>query len=203
MFFSATVDNGFVKNKKTNIMENNATLGSIQPASIPAISGIIRSCIASYNGSSPKQPVRMADMRDVEQNALEKVWKHKDLFDPTRASLATWVWHIAFRCISDYCVSKGKYIIWEPKQEESEYDLADEFDFESAIFSQEEVKWLDEHINRLPERRRFVVEATRKGKKSEEIARELGCTKDAVYNLYNKAREALIEMRRAEDPTAA
>jgi RNA polymerase sigma factor (sigma-70 family) len=87
------------------------------------------------------------------------------------------------------------------------YDLSNESDFESGLIEQEEyewkIEWLDEHVKLLSDRRRFVFEEIRKGTEREEIARKLGCTTGAVYNLLNKAIEVLRNMYLAEHQIAA
>ena len=184
---------------------------TIQPATIPAITEVIKRCQASYNSSHPKCPIPLQDMGDIEGNTLEKVWRHRNTFDPSKAALSTWVWRIASNCISDYWEERGRRENWDSPEKSNisldskwgySIDVADESGVESDLFKQEKIEWLNEHVKLLSERRRLVVEEIRKGTEREEIARQLGCTPGAVYKLYYDAIKALTEMLNADMATA-
>ena len=201
-----------MRNKNNNVQSNLAV--TIQPSSIPTITEIIRRCFASYNKNHPKSPIPFTDMRDIEQTILGKVWKKKDTFDPSIGSLATWVWTIAIRSISDYWADRANNENWASPKPNVRIDavsgnsicVADKSDFESDLIDAEEsnrkVKWLHDHIELLSDRRRFVVEEILKETDRKEIARQLGCTTDAVNKLFFDATKALTEMLNAERAAA-
>lgn len=118
----------------------------------------------------------------------ENDWNNLRKFE-FRASLNTWLTVVAQRFFKKKHQSQTKLVAVDPQLiEEVQKNQADDFDI------QHEMNLLDLYkaINRLSKpRERYALLASLTGKSAEDIAKDLGCTVSAVYNLIKKAKMEL------------
>lgn len=129
---------------------------------------------------------------DVAQEVMAVLWQKAHLYDPARASVATWVFTIARNRRID-ALRKAR----RPEPEDLPWGPAPEPDQDAAMILQEETVQLGEALAKLPEKQRILVERAFWGDLSHsEIAAETGLP---LGTIKSRIRLALDRLRRHMD----
>ena len=115
-----------------------------------------------------------------------------------RSALNTWLTIVAIRCFNAKAsMMQTHTVALDPQLMHKAENEADDFD----LFHEMSRVELYEAINRLPKpRERLALLGELTGKNAETIAKELGCTVAAVYNLTKKAKNAVKMMMKGNEP---
>ena len=129
---------------------------------------------------------------EVTQEVMATLWHKAHLFDPSRASVATWIFTIARNRKIDV-IRKTR----RPEPEDLPWGPESEPDQEEALALQQETDKLGEALRRLPEKQRELVEKAYFGELSHsEIAAETGLPLGTIKSRIRLALERLrYEMR--------
>jgi RNA polymerase sigma-70 factor (ECF subfamily) len=126
------------------------------------------------------------------QEVMATLWHKAHLFDPTRASVATWIFTIARNRKIDM-IRKTR----RPEPEDLPWGPESEPDQEEALALQQESDKLGDALRRLPEKQRELVEKAYFGELSHsEIAAQTGLPLGTIKSRIRLALERLrYEMR--------
>lgn len=129
---------------------------------------------------------------EVTQEVMATLWHKAHLFDPTRASVATWIFTIARNRKIDV-IRKTR----RPEPEDLPWGPEAEPDQEEALVLQQESDKLGEALRRLPEKQRDLIEKAYFGELSHsEIAAQTGLPLGTIKSRIRLALERLrYEMR--------
>ena len=129
---------------------------------------------------------------EVTQEVMATLWHKAHLFDPSRASVATWIFTIARNRKIDV-IRKTR----RPEPEDLPWGPESEPDQEEALSLQQESDKLGEALRRLPEKQRELVEKAYFGELSHsEIAAQTGLPLGTIKSRIRLALERLrYEMR--------
>ncbi|WP_051202761.1 sigma-70 family RNA polymerase sigma factor [Sediminimonas qiaohouensis] len=124
------------------------------------------------------------------QEVMATIWQKSHLFDPTRASVATWVFTIARNRKIDALRKQRR-----PEPEDLTWGPEAEPDQEDALSLQQECAQLSQAIAALPEKQRKLIEKAYLGELSHsEIAEETGLP---LGTIKSRIRLALDRLRHA------
>jgi RNA polymerase sigma factor (sigma-70 family) len=124
---------------------------------------------------------------EVTQEVLATVWRKAKLFDPTKASVSTWIYTIARNRRIDIVRKvrrpEPEDLVWGP---EAEPDQAD------AMALQQETEQLSEALVNLPEKQRILIEKAYFSELSHrEIAEQTGLPLGTIKSRIRLALERL------------
>lgn len=129
---------------------------------------------------------------EVVQDVMQTVWRKADQFDPTRASVSTWIYTIARNRRIDVLRRHAR-----PEPEDLPWGPAEEPDQAEVIGLQQESETLRAALKTLPDKQRVLVEKAYFGDLSHsEIAAETGLP---LGTIKSRIRLALERLRRALD----
>ena len=118
----------------------------------------------------------------------ENDWNRLRKFE-FKASLNTWLTVIAIRFFKKMRISQTKLVAIDPQLiVETRKNETDDYDIINEMSRLELYKAIDQ-LSKPRERYALLADLT--GKRAEDIAAEMGCTVEAVYNLTKKARMEL------------
>lgn len=128
---------------------------------------------------------------DCAQDVMATVWRKAGLFDPTRASVATWIFTIARNRRIDLLRRDAR-----PEPEDLNWGPEPEADPADALALQQETDRLGEALAKLPQNQRDLIERAYFGDLSHgEIARitglPLGTIKSRIRLALDKLRQTL------------
>jgi RNA polymerase sigma-70 factor (ECF subfamily) len=207
--------------KKTEI----SFAGNGQQVSNDAIIEAVQKATAAY-GKYGSHRIPEYDIQDVTQDAFLKAFRSIGSYDPSKASIQTWVSKIVYSCVCDYWNDRAKHEGWDlsrhldsdfesyPAEDEdgftgsgykdaAPYDVCIDSDPEKDLLSKEKMDWLAGHIDRLPAKSQLVIKHELNGLRPRQIAPILGCSSNAVSITSNRARAALKKMAEDERFNAA
>ncbi len=122
------------------------------------------------------------------QDVMATLWQKSHLFDPTRASVATWVFTIARNRRID-ALRKSR----RPEPEELDWGPEPEPDQAEAMVAQQETDLLSRALAQLPAKQRALIERAYYGELSHsEIAAETGLP---LGTIKSRIRLALDKLR--------
>ena len=128
---------------------------------------------------------------DVVQDVMLKVWTGATMFDPSKASFATWVYRMTRNKWIDHQRKHGRMDVRDPELMKT---IADE-EVDSAevgFMEQQDVDWLGEEIARLTETQQQAIRmAYMQFKTHKEIAEETGLPLGTVKTRIRSAMQAL------------
>ncbi|WP_254702366.1 MULTISPECIES: sigma-70 family RNA polymerase sigma factor [unclassified Roseivivax] len=129
---------------------------------------------------------------EVVQDVMQTVWRKADRFDPTRASVSTWIYTIArnrrIDVLRRHARPEPEDLPWGPEQEPDQTEV---------IGLKQESETLRDALKALPEKQRVLVEKAYFGDLSHsEIAAETGLP---LGTIKSRIRLALERLRRALD----
>ncbi len=129
---------------------------------------------------------------EVVQDVMQSVWRKADRFDPTRASVSTWIYTIARNRRIDVLRRHAR-----PEPEDLPWGPEEEPDQAEVIGLKQESETLRDALKTLPEKQRILVEKAYFGDLSHsEIAAETGLP---LGTIKSRIRLALERLRRALD----
>lgn len=129
---------------------------------------------------------------EVVQDVMQTVWRKADRFDPTRASVSTWIYTIARNRRIDVLRRHAR-----PEPEDLPWGPEEEPDQAEVIGLKQESETLRDALKTLPEKQRILVEKAYFGDLSHsEIAAETGLP---LGTIKSRIRLALERLRRALD----
>ena len=121
------------------------------------------------------------------QDVMATVWHKSNLFDPTRASLATWIFTIARNRRIDFLKKEKR-----PDPEEFQCELPQTSDQEAVMSLQQESEKLRQALLDLPESQRQLVEQIYFGELSHrQVAKETGLPLGTIKSRIRLALEKL------------
>lgn len=121
------------------------------------------------------------------QEAMATVWRKVELFDPSRASVATWIFTIARNRRIDVLRKERR-----PEPEDLPWGPEAEPDQEDVVALQQESEKLAAALRRLPEKQRKLIEAAYFGDLSHgQIAAETGLPLGTIKSRIRLALEKL------------
>ncbi|WP_425501610.1 sigma-70 family RNA polymerase sigma factor [Parasulfitobacter algicola] len=127
---------------------------------------------------------------EVTQEAMATLWHKADLFDPTRASVSTWIFTIARNRKIDALRKQRR-----PEPEDLTWGPEAEPDQEDVVVLQQETEQLGIALAGLPEKQRELIERAYFGDLSHsEIAEQTGLP---LGTIKSRIRLALERMRHA------
>ena len=131
-----------------------------------------------------------ADMaEEVTQDVMATLWRKADMFDPAKASVATWIFTIARNRRIDF-VRRNR----RPEPEDLPWGPEAEPDQDDVLVLQEETERLGAALRTLPEKQRKLVERAYFGDLSHsQIADETGLP---LGTIKSRIRLALDRLRR-------
>lgn len=124
---------------------------------------------------------------EVAQDVMATVWRKAKLFDPTKASVSTWIFTIARNRRIDLIRKERR-----PEPEDLFWGPEAEPDQEDTMALQQETAQLGEAMAKLPEKQRFLIEKAYFGDLSHsEIADETGLPLGTIKSRIRLALERL------------
>ena len=193
-------------------MTTNSSVAAILPR--PTLPSILKRAIPSASESRPYLPedfvfdpevalktatsavaglssawnrhIQDADMKEIIAQAVAKAWDRRDLFDPCKASFRTWVGRIARNCLLDHYRKTVR-------KEEGDFGARQETAKAPDVLMMEDegLNAVIRAVEELPESHRDIITLLSEGKRTQEIARILGCTPNAASIRCFRARKAL------------
>ncbi|GLQ21943.1 RNA polymerase sigma factor [Algimonas porphyrae] len=132
-----------------------------------------------------------ATAEDVVQDVMVKVWTGAQMFDPTKASFATWVYRMTRNRWIDHQRKHGRVDVRDPELMKVIAD--DEVpSAESGFMAQEENHWLAREIDKLtPSQQTAIRMAYMEFKTHKEISDETGLPLGTVKTRIRSAMQAL------------
>ena len=124
---------------------------------------------------------------DVTQDVMATIWRKAHMFDPSRASVATWVFTVARNRFIDVIRKQNRPepedVIWGPEHEPDQADV---------IVIQQESARLVQAMSELPEKQRDLIQKAYFGDLSHsEIAAETGLPLGTIKSRIRLALERL------------
>lgn len=141
-----------------------------------------------------------ATAEDVVQDVLMKVWTGAHMFDPTKASFATWVYRMTRNRWIDHQRKHGRMDVRDPELMKT---IADEEvpSAEAGYIEQQDSHWLNEEIAKLtPSQQVAIRMAYMQFKTHKEISEETGLPLGTVKTRIRSAMQALKANMGARDP---
>lgn len=130
---------------------------------------------------------------DCVQEALATIWRKAHLFDPARASAATWIFTIARNKRIDMARKSSR-----PEPEDLPWGPEAEPDQSDVLVMQQEAAALSQAIARLPTAQRALIEQSYFGEKTHsEIALETGL---ALGTIKSRIRLGLKKLKNEMNP---
>lgn len=130
---------------------------------------------------------------DCVQEVLATVWRKAHLFDPTRASVATWIFTIARNKRIDFARKAAR-----PAPEDLPWGPEPDPDQADALAMQQDCAALADAIKRLPEAQRALIHQAYFGEMSHsEIAAETGL---ALGTIKSRIRLGLSKLKEEMNP---
>jgi RNA polymerase sigma-70 factor (ECF subfamily) len=128
---------------------------------------------------------------DIVQDVMIKVWTRAELFDPAKASFATWVYRLTRNKWIDYQRKHGRMDVRDPELMKVIAD--DEVpSAEEAFMTQQSSEVLKEHIERLTEAQQMAIRmAFLEFKTHKQISAETGLPLGTVKTRIRSAINAL------------
>lgn len=145
-----------------------------------------------FYGNTLGKDLSKEDLEDLRQQVMIKVWQARSSYDSGKSRLNTWVSRISENCEKDAFKSIMRHnrtfqscIFRDEDGEEftcHTYNTycSDDYAADSRIESRESTKWIEDAIAILPWSYQEVIRYRMDGLKPREIAKELGCTPNAV-----------------------
>ncbi|GLQ22630.1 ECF RNA polymerase sigma factor RpoE [Algimonas ampicilliniresistens] len=132
-----------------------------------------------------------ATAEDVVQDVMLKVWTGAHMFDPAKASFATWVYRMTRNRWIDHQRKHGRVDVRDPELMKTIAD--DEVpSAETGYMEQQETSWLQEEIARLtPSQQTAIHMAYMEFKTHKEISEETGLPLGTVKTRIRSAMQAL------------
>lgn len=132
-----------------------------------------------------------ATAEDVVQDVMLKVWTGAHMFDPAKASFATWVYRMTRNRWIDHQRKHGRVDVRDPELMKTIAD--DEVpSAEAGYMEQQETSWLQEEIARLtPSQQTAIRMAYMEFKTHKEISEETGLPLGTVKTRIRSAMQAL------------
>ncbi len=132
-----------------------------------------------------------ATAEDVVQDVMLKVWTGAYMFDPAKASFATWVYRMTRNRWIDHQRKHGRVDVRDPELMKTIAD--DEVpSAETGYMEQQETSWLQEEIARLtPSQQTAIRMAYMEFKTHKEISEETGLPLGTVKTRIRSAMQAL------------
>lgn len=132
-----------------------------------------------------------ATAEDVVQDVMLKVWTGAHMFDPAKASFATWVYRMTRNRWIDHQRKHGRVDVRDPELMKTIAD--DEVpSAETGYMEQQETSWLQEEIARLtPSQQTAIRMAYMEFKTHKEISEETGLPLGTVKTRIRSAMQAL------------
>jgi RNA polymerase sigma-70 factor (ECF subfamily) len=140
-----------------------------------------------------------ATAEDVVQDVMLKVWTGAKMFDPTKASFATWVYRMTRNRWIDHQRKHGRMDVRDPELMKTIAD--DEVpSAEVGFMEQEETSWLAEEIELLTESQQQAIRmAYMQFMTHKEIAEATGLPLGTVKTRIRSAMQALKSNMRARE----
>lgn len=124
---------------------------------------------------------------EVAQEVMSTLWRKAHLFDPTKASVATWVFTIARNRRIDMLRKQRR-----PEPEDLPWGPEADRDQEDALALQQDTERLGKALKALPEKQRVLVERAYFGELTHsEIAEETGLPLGTIKSRIRLALERL------------
>lgn len=132
-----------------------------------------------------------ATAEDVVQDVMLKVWTGAHMFDPSKASFATWVYRMTRNRWIDYQRKHGRMDVRDPELMKTIADEEVPSAEEDYVVEQENI-WLREEIEKLnPSQQTAIRMAYMQFKTHKEIAEEMGLPLGTVKTRIRSAMQAL------------
>ena len=183
--------------------ETNAsfTTASGETVSCQEIFESVRKSVEIY-GKTAGRCLGPEALEDLFQDAVEKVLKYRDSYDPAKSKVTTWVNRIVANCQADafrkYMRRSTHFVpivCRDRKGDEYINPMAESAGAGFEAWQQAEMNEADELITKatdsLNENYRFAINLQREGLKPKQMAEIIGCTPDAAATLLCRARKAL------------
>lgn len=152
-----------------------------------AFAALFRHFAPRLKGFLMKSGTSEALAEEVAQDVMATVWQKAHLFDPTRASVATWIFTIARNRKIDMLRKQRR-----PEPEDLPWGPAAEPDQADAMALQQDTEKLRAALAELPEKQRILVERAFYGDLSHsEIATETGLPLGTIKSRIRLALERL------------
>lgn len=129
-----------------------------------------------------------SEAADIVQNCFIKYWECRSGFDSLskiRSFLYTVVHNACLNILRD-----------EKRRQESLGQIPDSLDFHDLVIKEEALRMFYSAVEQLPTQSKRVIQLALDGKRNEEIADELGISKNTVHMLKKIAYRKLKEMLR-------
>ncbi len=152
-----------------------------------AFAALFRHFAPRIKGFLMKSGTAETTAEEVAQEVMATLWHKAHLFDPARASVATWIFTIARNRRID-AIRRAR----RPEPEELPWGPEAEPDQEEALAMQQETQRLGEAIARLPEKQKDLIERAYFGDLSHtEIAAATGLPLGTIKSRIRLALERL------------
>lgn len=126
-----------------------------------------------------------SDAEDIVSDVFLKVYGNLDAFDEAKASLSTWIYHIAQNTVTDYY--RRRRVFGEIPE-----TATDDEDIEDDLINEEMLDMLADGLEKLEERsRNLIILHYYSGMKLKDIADKLGVSYVYAKVLHKKALETL------------
>lgn len=130
---------------------------------------------------------------DAAQEAMLRLWTHAASFDPTKASLSTWITRVTVNICLDRLRKR------QEEQWPEDYDISIEAEQENALLQDQLAKKLDAAMVTLPERQRIALILCHYEEMSmADAASAMETTVEAVESLLGRARRGLKKQLASE-----
>lgn len=152
-----------------------------------------------YNDYSPKvmayikgKIANQAEAEDLHSEVFTKIIKNLDKFDPEKASISTWIYHITQNTVYDYFRT---YKSTAELVEGVDYEPEIEVSVEDSICREETLEELADALEKLSEQeRKIIILRYYEGMQLKEIGEYLKISYSYVRLLHNKALDQLKEL---------
>lgn len=131
------------------------------------------------------------EAEDVAQETMLKLWMLRDKIDPQKS-----LEPLAITIARNLCISRLRHFKTHPHGSLPEHEIAGNMqDAQARMEDAENTDWMRLALRRLPDRYRAVLRMRQvEGLDTDEIARLIGSTENAVRILLSRARRQMMEL---------
>lgn len=178
---------------KTTAEADTALIASVVNADQRAYAALVQRYLPRVSAVTRRMLIDDGMAEDAAQEAMLRLWTHAASFDPSKASLSTWLTRVTVNICLDRLRKR------QEEQWPENHDVAMPADQESSLLQDQLAKKLEAAMSKLPERQRLALILCHYEEMSmADAASAMDATVEAVESLLGRARRGLKQQLASE-----
>lgn len=178
---------------KTTAEADTALIASVVNADQRAYAALVQRYLPRVSAVTRRMLIDDGMAEDAAQEAMLRLWTHAASFDPSKASLSTWLTRVTVNICLDRLRKR------QEEQWPENHDVAMPADQESSLLQDQLAKKLEAAMSKLPERQRLALILCHYEEMSmADAASAMDATIEAVESLLGRARRGLKQQLASE-----